>query len=622
MCGIAGYVEGTASDSSAIRAMTRAIRKRGPDDEGFFEAGAAHLGFRRLSVIDLEGGAQPIFNEDRSLVLVFNGEIYNFQELRKELIAAGHRFRSQGDGEVLIHGYEQWGTGLLDRLTGMFAFAIWDIKNQRLFLARDHLGVKPLYYYWDGSLFAFGSELKALLPHPGVRREVDLDAIAVYLECQYIPAPRSIYTHIRKLRPGHYLSFKEKAVTETSYWLPDYSSKPVLATDEAVKLLDQKLRDSVTSMLVSDVPLGAFISGGIDSSLIASVMTDCAGKPVDTFNLGFSDDAAHSEHLEAEVVARHIGSRHHVLMIGAQSVVDTFEDWTSVFDEPFGDQAALPTLMLAQFARRDVTVVMTGEGADEVFAGYGNYKKRWREEQLVTLLAHKGSPLPWMIRHLPAAFRKDRVLKAVTKPRSERYVTIPNVFDEALREDLLTKSFLDRVSDYASRYAGRYFDECNSESYFDKIMYVDSRMWLPDDLLTKVDRATMAYSLEARVPYLDHHLFEFAARLEPGLKHHGSETKYVLKKVAERYLPKQIIYRSKQGFHLPLRSWLSKELAYYLDDYLSESSVRRRNIFRVETIRRLVDQHRTGMKDHAIKLWNLIVLEKWMRAYEPDFSVQ
>jgi len=293
-----------------------------------------------------------------------------------------------------------------------------------------------------------------------------------------------------------------------------------------------------------------------------------------------------------------------------------------VFDEPFGDQAALPTLMLAQFARRDVTVVMTGEGADEVFAGYGNYKKRWREEQLVAVLAHKGSPLPWMISRLPAVFRKDRVLKAVTKQRSERYVTIPNVFDEALREELLTESFLDRVTDYASRYAGRYFDECNSESYFDKIMYVDGRMWLPDDLLTKVDRATMAHSLEARVPFLDHHLFEFAATLDPELKHHGSETKYVLKKVAERYLPRQIIYRSKQGFHLPLRSWLSKELAYYLDDYLSESSVRRRNIFRVEMIRKLIEQHRSGMKDHAIKLWNLIVLEKWMRAYEPDFSIQ
>jgi asparagine synthase (glutamine-hydrolysing) len=455
-----------------------------------------------------------------------------------------------------------------------------------------------------------------------VRREVDLDAIAVFLECQYIPAPRSIYTHIRKLRPGHYLVFDARGVAETSYWEPDYSNKLTLTTGEAVALLDGKLRESVTSMLVSDVPLGAFISGGIDSSLVAGIMTDCVGKPVDTFHLGFSNDPAHSEHVEAAAVARHIGSRHHALMIDADSVVDTFEDWTSVFDEPFGDQAALPTLLLAQFARRNVTVVMTGEGADEVFAGYGNYRKRCREERLVALLACKGSPAPWLIKHLPAVLRKDRILKAVSKPLSERYVTIPNVFDEALRKGLMSAAFLARVTDYASRYAGRYFNECNSEFYFDKIMYVDSRMWLPDDLLTKVDRATMACSLEARVPYLDHHVVEFAASLDPALKHRGAETKYVLKKVAERYLPKQIIYREKKGFHLPLRSWLSKELAYYLDDYLSDASVRRRNIFRVETIRGLVAQHRTGKKDHAIKLWNLIVLEKWFRAYEPDFTVQ
>jgi asparagine synthase (glutamine-hydrolysing) len=621
MCGIAGYFSQRPLNEQVIRDMTRALIKRGPDDEGYYSGEGVNLGFRRLAVIDIAGSPQPLYNEDRSLVMVFNGEIYNYRELRQELIAAGHSFRTQGDGEVIVHAYEEYGESMLKKLTGMFAFALWDRSRRSLLLARDQLGVKPLYYYWDGSNFAFGSELKAILKHPGIDREVDLDAIALFLECQYIPAPKSIYRKIAKLRAGHALTFSEAGVREHSYWVPDYREKKTLTDADAVSLLDAELRRSVTSMLVADVPLGAFISGGIDSSLIAAVMTQCAGRAVDTFNLGFTNDEAHSEHRQAEAVAKHIGSNHHVLMIEPRSALDAFEGWTDVFDEPFGDQAALPTLMLSQFARKQVTVALTGEGADEVFAGYGNYRKRVAEERVSSLLGARGSPLPALIRQLPPVLRKDRLLKAIARPRPERYVTIPNVFDEALRESLLSPAFGSRVSQRASQYAARLFEECNSAEYIDRIMYVDLRMWLPDDLLTKVDRATMAYSLEARVPYLDHHLVEFAATLMPDLKQRGRETKYILKKVAERYLPMDIIYRQKQGFHMPLRSWLANELQDYLNQYLAADGLLKRNLFRPEAVAKLLAQHRSGQKDHAIKLWNLLVLEKWFRAYEPEFSL-
>src|SRR5450759_2838027 len=386
MCGIAGYYSSNSYPQEVLAKMTSALRHRGPDAEGFYARGNMHLGHRRLSIIDVAGSAQPLFNEDDSMALVFNGELYNFQGLRQDLLVAGHRFRTQGDSEVLVHAYEQYGHGMLTRLSGMFAFAIWDEKKRSLFMARDHLGVKPFYYYWDGSLFVFGSELKAILMHPAVRRDIDLDAISLYLECQYIPAPRSIYRHIKKLRAGHSLVLERGELTETRYWVPDYSHKLDLSEEQAAELVETELKKSVNAMLVSDVPLGAFVSGGIDSSLIAALMTDCLGKPVETFTLGFAGNALHSEHMEAEAVARHIGSHHHALMIAPGAVLDAFQSWVDIFDEPFGDQAALPTLLLSQLTRRHVTVVLTGEGADEIFAGYGNYQKRVKEEKIVSIL--------------------------------------------------------------------------------------------------------------------------------------------------------------------------------------------------------------------------------------------
>lgn len=621
MCGIAGFIDRTGTVGNAIFEMTRTLSSRGPDGEGYYQGGLASLGHRRLSILDLQYGGQPIYNEDNSKVLVYNGEVYNFAALRSELLTRGHSIISTGDSEVLIHAFEEYGVNMLQRISGMFAFAIWDIAAASLFIARDHIGVKPLYYYWDGEFFAFASELKALLKHPKVRRQVDLESISLYLECQYIPAPKTIYKNIFKLLPAHYIQLHDSEVEPVCYWTPDYSKKISGSVRDHVDSLNTELRRSVTSMMVSDVPLGAFVSGGLDSSLIAALMTECGGKSIQTFNLGFSNDNAHSEHLQASIVAKHIGSDHHSLMIDSKDVVELTAEWTSIFDEPFGDQAALPTLLLSRFARRDVTVVMTGEGADEVFAGYDNYKKREKEEVVVRRAAFAGSPLPWLVRRAPSIVRKDRILKALSKPYNERYVTIPNVFDEAILPGYLSDTFKSLVSVKASSFAATYFDQCNSKDYIDKIMYVDCRMWLPDDLLTKVDRSTMACSLEARVPFLDHRLFEFAASLPVSEKHTGEETKYVLKKVAEHYLPSSIIYRRKQGFHLPLRSWLNGDLNGLMLDCLSDDQLKKRNLFNASHINRLIKQHRSGAKDHAIKLWVLIALELWFRAYEPGFRL-
>jgi asparagine synthase (glutamine-hydrolysing) len=598
--------------------MCETIRHRGPDGEGYFEQGDVHLGHRRLSVIDPAGSPQPMFSRDRNIAIVFNGEIYNFASLRQELSALGHSFQTRGDTETLIYAYAQYGTDMLRKIDGMFAFAIWDEKNKSLMLARDHIGVKPLYYYWDGQTLVFGSELKALLPHPAVPREIDPQAIALYLECQYIPSPRSIYRQVRKLPAGHFLVLQDGRLRESSYWNPDYRDKLDLGENEARELVERDLRRSVESMLVADVPLGAFVSGGIDSSLVAALMTDISGKPVDTFSLGFSH-GVQSEHAEAARVAQHIGSRHHPLVLDPHACLETLDQWTDVFDEPFGDQAALPTYLLSRMTRRHVTVALTGEGADELFAGYGNYAKRTRQEQYTRWLGARYSPLPALMRHFPARLRKGRLTKAIIKPEAGRYATIPSVFDSMLWPGLFTSSLLSHAQETISQYAARFYNECNSDEYMDRIMYVDTRLWLPDDLLVKVDRATMANSLEARVPYLDHRFVQTCARLRPELKQHGSVTKFILKKIAERYLPHDIVHRRKQGFVMPLSEWLGGELQAEVRAALSPQRLGRRNLLTPGALQRLLDQHYQGRRNHSGRLWALLVLERWFGRYAPDF---
>ncbi len=624
MCGIAGYVSDNVYPPAVLRAMTRALAHRGPDADGFHVAGRVHLGHRRLSVIDIDGSPQPMAASDGSCVVVFNGEIYNFRELREELGRGGWNFRTSGDTEVLLAGWQAWGERVVDHLRGMFAFVLWDQTQQVLFAARDHLGVKPFHYAWDGATLVFGSELKSVLAHPAVAAEVDLAALRLYLECQFIPAPHAIFRAVRKLPPGHTLRLTGRQLDVRPYWRIDYADKLVFTDAEAEEALDRELRASVAGMLVADVPLGAFVSGGVDSSLIAAIMTELTGGPIDTFNIGFEGGVAVSEHREAARVAAHLGSRHHALMLAPDHVLDAFDRWIEVFDEPFADQAALPTMLLSEFARRDVTVALTGEGADEVFGGYSNYRKRIREERWVRWLAHPASPLPALARALPANLRRDRLLRSLTEPLPRRYRTIPNLFDVVLHPTLFTPAFLAATAgapDVGDLAAAAYA-EADAPEYLDRMLHVDTRLWLPDDLLTKVDRATMTHSLEARVPYLDHRFVEFCARLEPAQKIRGTTHKSLLKRVARRYLPAEIVERGKQGFVMPLTEWLAGRLHGELDEHLGEGGLARRGLFRDGVLARLRSEHRRGRRNHAGRLWALLILERWFRRYLPDWTLR
>lgn len=624
MCGLCGYLgdRSTGDDEAVLARMAGTLYRRGPDAEGIHHASPIHLGHRRLSVIDLAGSAQPLFSADGELALVFNGEIYNYRELREELRGRGHAFRTDGDGEVILAGYREWGDAVVRRLQGMFAFALWDAPKQRLFLARDHLGVKPLYVYHRNGLTAFASELKALLEHPDVDRAIDLDAIGLYLRCQYVPGPRSIYQHIRKLQPAHTMVIENGEARIEPYWTPDFRDKLDVSLDEAADLLEKELRASVERMLVADVPLGAFVSGGIDSSLVAAIMADLRGGKLQTFNLGFSNTTAASEHEHAQAVADHIGADHHCLMIEHADALERFDDLAEIFDEPLADSAALPTLALSGLARQHVTVVLTGEGADEIFSGYSNYRKRMEEERITRWLGAAWSPLRYLGPALPARLAKDRIISASSRPLAKRYQTIPNIFHEAEWPGIFSPALRRHARARLDDLAATAYAECDSADYHDRLMWVDTRLWLPDDLLVKVDRATMAYSLEARVPYLDHQFIEFACRLRSEHKQQGHNTKLVLRKVAERYLPKHILERGKQGFFLPAKEWLKHELHDHLLEHLGEGGLLKRNLVQPAAVRRLVDDHLTGRRTNSFRLWALLMLEKWFRRWAPDFRLE
>lgn len=621
MCGITGYWTLLPFPEPILQRMSDRIRHRGPDAAGFYRDGPVALAHRRLSILDLASSTQPMSTPDQQVTLVFNGEIYNFQALRQTLMEMGHVFQTQGDTEVLLNAYRAWGTGLLEHLQGMFAFALWDKARQQLFLARDHMGVKPLFYAWDQQTLIFASELKSLIEHPAVSRDIDLDAIGTFLECQFIPAPQTIYRQVKRLPAAHAMLLHNGKLDIWRYWSPDFSQKLVLDEPEAETALHDEVRNSVARMMVSEVPIGSFLSGGLDSSLVSALMTDLAGKPIETFSVGFEGKVRNSEHLYAQQVATHIGSHHHPLMLGVNDILDSIDDLSETFDESFGDQAALPTMLLSRYSKQHVTVILTGEGADEVFCGYSNYRTRVREEEISRWLGHSLSPLRYFVKSLPGILRKDRLIKAIGEPESRRYATIPNIFDRALQLALFSHAFLlAQTSDIA--HAGeRAFLECNSASYLEKLMHIDSRVWLPEDLLLKADHASMYASIETRVPFLDHRLVEFSARLDPGLKHNGQERKYLLKKVAERYLPKDIIYRGKQGFVMPLSEWLEGTLQPQIHQALGTSGLGKRGLFRQEALDKLIHQHRQGSKNHAGRFWTLYALERWFQRHQPDFRL-
>jgi asparagine synthase (glutamine-hydrolysing) len=619
MCGFSGWFDPTPLDRSILEKMTEAIAHRGPDGFGYYLEGPVAFGHRRLAIIDVETSSQPMLSQNKRYALVYNGELYNFVELRAELESLGRTFRTQGDTEVVLQALEEWDIEALRRFEGIFAFAFWDNQEESLLLARDHVGVKPLHIAWDGKRLIFGSEIKALLAHPAISHEIDTNALALYLECQYIPAPLTIFQSIRKLAAAHWMRCKKGQLTTGRYWLPSYLPKYEMDDATALQELSALLHKSVSSMLVSDVPLGAFLSGGIDSSLVAALMQKTSGKKIKTFHIGF-EQGLPSEHEHAEKVASYLGTEHYPLMVTTKDVLSVMDEWVDTFDEPFGDQAALPTLLLSRLTKQHVTVVLTGEGADEVFAGYTNYGKRLKEAGISRYLGSSFSPLRWLYPLFPAQLRKNRLFKTFGRPRSRRYTTVSSLYDIELRKSYFHPAL--HRSMRLEHLAAAYFSTCDSPEALDQMLHVDLNLWLADDLLAKVDRATMAHSIEARVPYLAPRLIEFAARLPSHHKLRGSTTKYLLKQVAlQGLLPPEIVLRPKSGFVLPLREWIQGDLKGALDDTLSASGLMSRNIVRPGVIERLRLEEAHQTKQHATRLWALHTLELWLRKYAPDYKI-
>ena len=621
MCGITGrfnYDPLQPVDREVLVAMTDAVAHRGPDAAGYYHAPGIGLGHRRLSIIDLSTGDQPLANEDGTVQVIFNGEIYNFADVRAELIARGHRFRTGSDTEIIVHGYEEWGDRCVDRFRGMFAFAVWDAARCRLLLARDRLGVKPLYYAEvPGRGIVFGSEIKSLLVDRDVPRDWRPEAIDAYLTLLYIPAPDTIYRAVHKLPPGHILVAERGAIRVSRYWDLQFTGDGEAAREkEYLDQLDSLLGEAVRLRLVSDVPLGAFLSGGIDSSTVVAYMKEASGAPPVTIAVGF-DDAAYDEVRHAEAVARHLGCEFHALTANPR-VDDLLPKLAWHFDEPFADSSAVPTYYVSKAARQLVTVALSGDGGDELWAGYARHRVEHLEQRVRGSLGGAASIAGWLGRALPLSVKGARSLRHLSYAPDEAYALKHGYghFEPDAKTRLYSRDFTTAVgkADAFSTFRDAYRD-CASADPMDRAMYVDARTYMIDDVLTKVDRMSMAVSLEAREPLLDHKLLEFAAGVPAALKLRHGQGKYLLRRVLERRVPREIIDRPKRGFAAPIGQWLRGPLAGLTSALLLDGRLRDRGIFEPAEVTRIWEEHRSGRADHPHRLWQLVMLELWFRQF-------
>src|SRR5215212_7029051 len=595
MCGIVGYVnlDGRAADRALLGRMNEAIHHRGPDEDGYYLKEHVGLAMRRLAIIDLSGGQQPISDEDGTAWIVYNGEVYNYREVRKELEARGHRFHTDCDTEVVLHAYLEYGADCPKHLRGMFAFAIWDGRRRELFVARDRVGKKPLLYAKTADSFVFGSEFSALLLHPSVGREVDRGAINDYLSFMCVPAPLTAYRDIRKLEPGHSLTLKSDCEVKTErYWQPDFSKKIKITEEEAGERALELLREAVRVRLMSEVPLGAFLSGGIDSSTVVALMSEASPAPVKTFSIGF-EEQDFSELHHARRVAEYVGADHHEFVVRPDAL-EVLPTLVEHYGEPYADSSAIPTYYVARETRKHVTVALNGDGGDECFAGYERYaamrlSERYRRlpgvlRERVIRQALELLPISEL---RPSRARKvRRFLRAASLPPVERYLSWVGIVQRDAKDELYTDEFNEEVGGRdASAWLRPWFARANGAGVVDAALLADTMTYLPNDLLVKVDIASMAVSLEARSPFLDHHVIEFAASLPENLKLRGLTTKYLLKRVLKKLLPAENLKRSKMGFGVPIGHWLRGQMQPFLRETLLSEKSLARGLFRPEVVR-------------------------------------
>jgi asparagine synthase (glutamine-hydrolysing) len=628
MCGIAGFVSFDGLPDRAaelVVSMRDTLTHRGPDEAGLHCDGHAALGHRRLSIVDLGNGQQPMSNEDGTVWIVFNGEIYNHAEIRPRLEARGHRYRTQSDTETIIHAYEEWGDDCVHELRGMFAFAIWDGRRRRLLLVRDRLGVKPLYYHLQGDTVVFGSEIKALLQHPGVRRDWNPEAIDAFLAFQYIPSPGSIYRHISKLPAGHLMVVEDGRTSLRRYWTLTFPPEPSRASEaQLLEELDERITESVRLRLLSDVPLGAFLSGGIDSSLVVAAMTKIGSGRVVTTSVGFAEQAF-NEIEYARTVAEHLKTERHEQMV-TPDVADLLPVLAWHFDEPFADSSMVPTYYVSAAARQHVTVALSGDGGDEPWAGYARHRVEQFESSLRGWLGSAGSAVAGLIgRGMPLAIKGARSLRhlGMTPADACAQKHAYAQFEGKGRSALYSRDFAHEVrrSDPFSGFRAAY-TECTSSRPLDRSLYVDVNTYLVDDIMTKVDRASMAVSLESREPLLDHKLLEFAATVPASMKLRNGQGKYLLRRLLERSVPASIVNRPKHGFEAPIGGWLRTALAPMTRDLFFDGRMQNRGVFNLEAIERIWSEHQSGRRDHRHRLWSLLMLELWFRQFADSPNVR
>lgn len=624
MCGIVGLVrsDGLDVDEALLGRMCNAIRHRGPDDDGFYVNGSVGLGMRRLSIIDLKSGQQPIHNQDRTAWIIFNGEIYNYRELRETLEKLGHTFYTNSDTEAIIHAYDRYGADCPKHLRGMFAFAIWDERTQELFLARDRVGKKPLLYAQANGQFIFGSEFSALLLHPGIGRDIDFQALDHYLSFMCVPAPLTAYRAIRKLEPGHTLRWRKGDLRIERYWQPDFSKKIDVGEEEAGERAIEILRDAVRVRLMSEVPLGAFLSGGVDSSAVVALMSEVSSEPVKTFSIGF-EEQDFSELHHARRVAEHVGAEHHEFIVRPDAL-EVLPSLVEHYGEPFADSSAIPTYYVARETRKHVTVALNGDGGDESFAGYERYTAMRLAEAYFRLPAVvRGSLVEPAVGLIPTSEgRRSRVrdakrfLRAASLPKVDRYLRWVSVFDRDAKADLYSDSFRNETANVrAADLLDPWFAKANGAGIVDAALLADIMTYLPNDLLVKVDIATMAVSLEARSPFLDHHVIEFAASLPERLKLRGLTTKYLLKRVLKKLLPAENLQRRKMGFGVPIGHWFRDELQPFLRETVLSEKALKRGLFRPQAVKQLVELHTRSERDYSHQLWTLLMLELWFQRF-------
>ncbi|HEV2176892.1 MAG TPA: asparagine synthase (glutamine-hydrolyzing) [Terriglobia bacterium] len=630
MCGICGIVNlalDPAAHRERIDAMSARLVHRGPDSAGKFELPHLAFAIRRLSIIDLETGDQPLSNETGEVTLVFNGEIYNYRELRQGLIERGHRFKTHADGEVMAHLYEERGPDFVRDLNGMFAVALWDSRARRLVLARDRAGEKPLYYWHRGATLVFASEVKALLEYPEISRALDPEAVAQYFFYGYFPSPRSVYAAIRKLPAAHCMIAEGGGIKIEPYWeLQDYLRPPGLPPvsrreeESLVAELRRRVRDAALSRLVSDVPLGVFLSGGVDSSTLVALMSELTPGNVETFSVAFPQKTFNEESY-ASLVARHFRTRHHVLTADEAALGEGFRTLTDQLDEPVADPAVVPTFLLSRFARREIKVALSGEGSDELFGGYPTY--------LGAQLAKYYLQLPGVLRRqlfdrlrrllpvsssaVPKGLFLRRFLTHAERDPAERHLVWFGMFSPEELDQLFEPSWPGPqppssvvFSPLARVLEGAQFDDTLAE-----MLYLDFRTYLEDNLLVKVDRASMACSLEMRTPFLDHRLVEFAAGLPASLRVRGFKLKYLLKRAVEPWLPREIVYRQKRGFSVPIAEWMRTGLRPLVDETLAKDKLERDGLFNAGFVRRLLEAHWSGRADNRKTLWTLLCFQLW-----------